>query len=380
MYRTEPTLPVTNFNSPARELRTSTLPAVCLVVSIPELFTWAGVIVQFMEKLTKPVLKTVSVLLALLALIVAARYLEEENVERLFGAYGGRLLRLFSEPLLTVGGLEVSPALFLKAAVFLVLLVLVSRGSRKLMQNRVLSRTSIDPGLQYALEVGTGYLVFVFGLIIGLQSIGLNLSSLAFLTGIIGVGVGFGLQNIVNNFVSGLILLVERPIKVGDRVEIGDLTGDIVRIAARSTWVRTNDNVVIIVPNSDFISNRVTNWTANDRRVRINLRLGVSYSSNPALVRTILLNVAKSQADILRDPAPDVIFQGFGDSSLDFELRVWTEDSLRTPQILKSNLYYEIFRVFSENDIEIPFPQRDIHVRSVAASIPLLTGGRRPSE
>ena len=333
-----------------------------------------------MEKLTKPVLKTVSVLLALLALIVAARYLEEENVERLFGAYGGRLLRLFSEPLLTVGGLEVSPALFLKAAVFLVLLVLVSRGSRKLVQNRVLSRTSIDPGLQYALEVGTGYLVFVFGLIIGLQSIGLNLSSLAFLTGIIGVGVGFGLQNIVNNFVSGLILLVERPIKVGDRVEIGDLTGDIVRIAARSTWVRTNDNVVIIVPNSDFISNRVTNWTANDRRVRINLRLGVSYSSNPALVRTILLNVAKSQADILRDPAPDVIFQGFGDSSLDFELRVWTEDSLRTPQILKSNLYYEIFRVFSENDIEIPFPQRDIHVRSVAASIPLLTGGRGQSE
>ena len=332
-----------------------------------------------MEKLTKPVLKTVSALLTLLVLVVTVRYLEEENAERWFGAYGGRLLRLFTEPLVKVGGLEISPAFLLKAAVFLVLLVLVSRASRRILQDRFLSRTSIDPGLQYALEVGTGYLVFVFGLIIGLQSVGLNLSSLAFLTGIIGVGVGFGLQNIVNNFVSGLILLVERPIKVGDRVEIGDLTGDIVRIAARSTWVRTNDNVVIIVPNSDFISNRVTNWTANDRRVRISVRLGVSYASDPAQIRKILLGIAEAQADILRDPAPDVIFEGLGDSSLDFELRVWTEDSLRTPQILKSNLYYEIFRAFSDNDIEIPFPQRDIHVRSVSPSMPLLTGSREPS-
>ena len=209
---------------------------------------------------------------------------------------------------------------------------------------------------------------------IGLESAGLNLSSLAFLTGTIGVGVGFGLQNIVNNFVSGLILLVERPIKVGDRVEIGDLAGDIVRIAARSTWVRTNDNVVIIVPNSDFISNRVTNWTANDRRVRISLPLGVSYASDPAVVREILLSVVKAQREILDDPGPDVIFLGFGDSSLDFELRVWTEDSLRTPQILKSNLYYAIFRAFSEGAIEIPFPQRDIHIRSVVGNLePLAT-------
>ncbi|HTX37446.1 MAG TPA: mechanosensitive ion channel domain-containing protein [Bryobacteraceae bacterium] len=331
-----------------------------------------------MEKLTKPVLKAVAAILALLAVTVVLRYLEEENIERRLGGYGDRLVRLWNEPLFSVGGLAISPVFLLKAAVFLVLLVFFSRAARKFLQSRVLSRTSIDPGLQYAIEVGTGYLVFVLGLIIGLQSVGLNLSSLAFLTGIIGVGVGFGLQNIVNNFVSGLILLVERPIKVGDRVEIGDLTGDIVRIAARSTWVRTNDNAVIIVPNSDFISNRVTNWTANDRRVRINLRLGVGYSSNPAAVREILLQIAAAQGDILRDPEPDVIFHGFGDSSLDFELRVWTENSLRTPQILKSNLYYEIFSAFSQNQIEIPFPQRDIHVRSIAASIASLVEGRQP--
>lgn len=329
-----------------------------------------------MERLTKPILKAAGGLIALLAIILAFRYVaEEEQVERIFGVFGERAVRLWTEPLFAVGRLEVSPMFLLKAALFLVVLVFLARAARKILQKRILAHTSLDPGLQYALDAGIGYLVFVLGMIIGLQSVGINLSSLAFLTGIIGVGVGFGMQNIVSNFVSGLILLVERPVKVGDRVEVGNLAGDIVRIAARSTWVRTNDNVVIIVPNSEFISSRVTNWTANDRRVRISIPLGTSYASDPAVVRQILLRVAAAQPDILDDPAPDVIFQGFGDSSLNFELRVWTEDSLRTPQVLKSNLYYAIFAAFTENDIEIPFPQRDIHVRSIAAAIPVAMDG-----
>jgi len=332
-----------------------------------------------MEKLTKPVLKTVGAIVVLLAVAMAVRYLEGERIERLFGAYGEGALKLWTEPFLTVGGLHVSPMFLLEAAAFLVLLVLLSRVSRRILQNRILAHTSIDPGLQYALDVGTGYLVFILGLIIGLQSVGINLSSLAFLTGIIGVGVGFGMQNIVSNFVSGLILLVERPVKVGDRVEVGDLSGDIVRIAARSTWVRTNDNVVIIVPNSEFISSRVTNWTANDRRVRISVPFGAGYSSDPAAVRDILLRIANAQPDILDDPSPDVIFQGFGDNSLNFELRVWTEDSLRTPQILKSNLYFAVFRAFSEHNIEIPFPQRDIHFRSFSTPVPVSVVTRVPS-
>ncbi len=324
----------------------------------------------------KPVLKTVSVLVGLLVMVMAVQYLLDLNIERIFGTYGTRALRVWNEPLMKLGALAVSPVFLLKAAAFLVLLVALSRATRNVLRNRILTRTSIDAGLQYALEVGAGYLVFIFGLIVGLQSAGLNLSSLAFLTGIIGVGVGFGLQNIVHNFVSGLILLVERPIKVGDRVEIGDLAGDVIRIAARSTWVRTNDNVVIIVPNSDFISNRVTNWTANDRRVRISVPLGVGYASDPALVRTILLDIAAREPDVLSDPAPDVILQGFGDSSLNFALLVWTENSLRVPQILKSKLYFEIYRAFSEHKIEIPFPQRDIHVRSVDPVIQELTALR----
>lgn len=275
-----------------------------------------------------------------------------------------------------VGKLQVTPVFLLKAIVFLLLLGVSAHFGRRIVRERLLSHTSIDLGLQYALSVGTGYLIFAVGLTIGLQSLGLDLTSIAFLGGAVGIGIGVGLQPIVNNFVSGLILLVERPIKVGDRVEIEKLTGDVVKIAARSTWVRTNDNVVIIVPNSEFTSERVTNWTANDRRVRITLPVGTSYSSDPEKVRGLLLRVAEEHQDVLAEPAPDVIFSGFGDSSLDFELRVWTITQVRTPQILKSDLYFAIFRTFKEENIEIPFPQRDLHLRSVAMPITVAKSGR----
>ncbi len=190
------------------------------------------------------------------------------------------------------------------------------------------------------------------------------------LGGAVGVGVGVGLQPVVNNFVSGIILLLERPIRVGDRVEIENLYGDIVRIAGRSTWVRTNDNVVIIVPNLEFITQRITNWTLNDQRVRLRLPIGVSYSAQPEVVRDTLLEVAGRNSNVLRDPKPDVIFTEFGDSSLNFELRVWTSTQVRTPQILKSELYFAAFRALGERNIEIPFPQRDIHIRSIDVPLP----------
>lgn len=274
-----------------------------------------------------------------------------------------------------LGNLPVTPFFLLKTILFMTLLVLASRLGRKILRDRILSRTSLDEGLQYALSVGVGYLIFFVGLTIGLQSLGLNLSSIAFLGGAIGIGIGVGLQAIVNNFVSGIILLAERPIKVEDRVEIEGLTGDVVKIAARSTWVRTNENVVIIVPNSEFTSQRVTNWTANDRTVRISISVGASYSSDPTLVKELLLQVAKGHPDVLNEPAADVIFTDFGDSSLDFELRVWTMNQVRTPQILKSDLYFSIFDIFKRNGIEIPFPQRDLHLRSLSMPIRILREG-----
>ncbi len=279
--------------------------------------------------------------------------------------------RAFTRPFFHLGNLGVTPVFLLKSILYLLILVLISRAVREFVRTSVVARTSLDLGQQDAAARLSGYLVFLTGVVVGLQSAGLNLSSLVVLGGAVSIGVGFGLQTIANNFVSGLILLVERPIKLGDRVEVGEINGDVVRIAARSTWIRSNDNVVIIVPNSEFVSNRITNWTANDRQVRFSVPVGVSYGSDPEEVRDILMKVALDHSDVLEQPAPEVRFVGFGDSSLDFELRVWTVKRVQTPKTLISELLFSIFRAFRERGIEIPFPQRDLHLKSVAASLPI---------
>ncbi|HTR37032.1 MAG TPA: mechanosensitive ion channel domain-containing protein [Bryobacteraceae bacterium] len=278
-------------------------------------------------------------------------------------------------PLLHVGRLPVSPDFLLKAVVFLLLLGFVARRSRRLFRVYLLDRLAMEEGHKYSLETATEYLIVIVGLMVGLQSAGVNLSSLALLGGALGIGVGFGLQSIATNFVSGLVLLFEGPIKVGDRVEIAQLNGDVVKIGARSTWVRTNDNIIVVMPNSEFIVKPVVNWTATDRQVRFSLSVGVSYGSDPEEVRAVLLRVATQNRDVLSHPAPDVIFTGFGDSSLNFQLRYWTVAQVQTPLILKSDLYFAIFRAFKELRIEIPYPQRDLHLRSDSAPLQVHSGG-----
>lgn len=291
------------------------------------------------------------------------------------GDLAGDVKRSLYHAYFHLGDLPVTPVFLLKAFAYFLLLTLAARKTRRLVMERILARTSLDVGQQYAFAQISGYAIFLFGLMIGLQWAGVNLSSLVILGGAVGIGLGFGLQNIANNFVSGLILLTERPIRVGDRVEVGETNGDVVRIAARSTWVRTNDNVLIIIPNSEFINSRVTNWTANDRQVRFAIPLGVSYGSDPDAVRNVLLEVAGRHPDVLADPPPEVLFTGFGDSSLDFQLRVWTITRVQFPRILASELYFEIFRAFRRHGIEIPFPQRDLHLRSVSSPIPVTRVG-----
>ena len=237
---------------------------------------------------------------------------------------------------------------------YLLLLVFLSRFIRRVMQHRVLPRMSLEPGQQYALARAVGYTIFLIGLMVGLQSAGVNLNSLLVLGGTLGIGLGFGLQNIANNFVSGLILLAEQPIRVGDRVEVGGTSGDVVRIGGRRTWVRTNENVVIIVPNSEFVSNRVTNWTLNDTQARFSVPVGVGYGSDPEKVRTILLDVAHQHADVLTTPAADVLCTGIGGNALNFELRVWSAKQVHTPSILRSDLYFGILRAFREHGVELP--------------------------
>jgi small-conductance mechanosensitive channel len=277
-------------------------------------------------------------------------------------------------PLFQIGQQPVSLLFLIRVAIFLIVLVLISHFAMRFLKNRILNHTPLSHSQQYALARVISYLVFAFGLIVGLESIGLNLNSLVVIGGALGIGIGLGLQPIVTNFVAGLILLLEQPVRLGDRIEIGDTYGDVVRMKGRSTWVRTNDNVVIIVPNSEFINNRVTNWTANDPHVRISLPVGVSYNADPEKVRNILLEIANKHPDVLHDMPPQVIFTEFGDSSLNFELRVWTTRQVQTPKVLKSDLYFSVFAAFREHGIEIPFPQRDLHVRSVATTIPSLFG------
>ncbi len=287
----------------------------------------------------------------------------------LLGSLTGGTKHVLLYSLFKIGGLAVTPLFLIKAGVFLFLLVTLSHLIQKVMLGRLFRHLHISDSQKFALGRFATYALFFGGIFIGLQSLGVNLSSLVVFGGAVGVGVGLGLQNVVSNFVAGLILLIEQPIRMGDRVETKDTLGDVVRIAARSTWVRTNDNVVIIIPNSDFINNPVTNWTANDPNVRIDLPVGVGYSSDPEKVRTLLLKAAHENKDVLPVPAADVIFTDYGDNSINFTLRVWTSARAHTPLILKSDLYFALFKSFNREGIELPFPQRDLHLRS--SDIPL---------
>ena len=267
-------------------------------------------------------------------------------------------------PLFSAGASPITIGTLLRLIILILLLFSVTHWLKTWIVTRLLARSKVELGVRLAMGTITHYVVLAIGLIVIFQTVGIDLSALTILAGALGVGVGFGLQNITNNLVSGLILLVERPIKVGDRIEVGSVTGDVVSIALRATTVVTNDNIAIIVPNSEFVSNTVTNWSYTDRDVRFNFPVGVSYRSDPELVRRLLIQVADQHPGVLKNPKPDALLQEFGDSSLNFVLRVWTRHHATTPGILRSDLNFMVCKIFKEHSIEIPFPQRDLHIRS----------------
>ncbi len=246
----------------------------------------------------------------------------------------------------------------------IILLVYVSGRISHLISEKILTRYRMDIGIRQSISTIARYLILILGLYIIISNTGIDLSALGVLAGALGVGIGFGLQNVTNNFISGLIILFERPIKVGDRIEVGDTNGDVVRISARATTIITNDNISIIIPNSEFISSKVINWSHNDRMVRFRFPIGVSYNEDPQQVKQLLMEVMKENTAILKSPPPDVWFDEFGDSSLNFTMMVWTSAYVQRPKSLKSQLYYAVFQKFKEHNIEIPFPQRDLHIKS----------------
>ncbi|NHE57181.1 mechanosensitive ion channel family protein [Cyclobacterium plantarum] len=281
-----------------------------------------------------------------------------------FEAFLGHFNDLLNLKLLMLGETKLTLGLFISLVVAIFLLFFIAELARKFLANKVLTRYKLEVGVRQSIATIFKYVLIIFGLVTILQNSNVDLSALGILAGAIGVGIGFGLQNITNNFISGLIILFERPIKVGDRIEVDDVYGDVIKISARSTMVLTNDNISIIVPNSQFIDNAVINWSHNDRNIRFNIPVGVSYREDPAKIKRILLEVVNANEGVLKFPEPDVLFEQYNDSSIDFNLRVWTSQYINKPKVLKSQLYYEIFKRFGEEKVEIPFPQRDLHIRS----------------
>ena len=247
--------------------------------------------------------------------------------------------------------------------IFLLLIGYISRIIRKALQDEVLPRTRLDIGARASLVNVVVYSLWVLAIYTGINILGIDLSSLAFMAGALGIGIGFGLQNIVNNFISGIILLFDPSIQVGDMVQIGEDWGTVNRINIRTTIVQTFDNAALIIPNSQMLSNRVTNWSYKDPKVRRQVDVGVAYGSDVQLVRKVLLEIIHDMPDIMDDPAPRVDFSDFADSALIFRVRFW----ITSPEFwltAPTELRFRIDEEFKKHGIEIAFPQQDIHIRS----------------
>lgn len=266
-----------------------------------------------------------------------------------------------------VGQLNIVPVKIFIAVVMLTVMLSVITWLKRQMDEHWLKKSRMDAGARNAIVSVSGYVIGALAIIIALGLSGVDMSNLAIIAGALSVGIGFGLQNIVNNFVSGLILLFERPIRKGDWIVVGNTEGYVEGISIRSTLIRTFDRADVIVPNSELISNQVTNWMLHDLRGRVKIPVGVAYGSDVEKVSKILLEIGRSHALAITDGSvtePKVLFLGFGDSSLNFELRFYIRNVDERLNVI-SQVNYAIDKAFRENGVEIPFPQRDLHVRSV---------------
>src|SRR2546423_114018 len=252
--------------------------------------------------------------------------------------------------------------IFLLIALLIAVFWLSSR-TKHFLFNRFLTKSGLDRSLQYAIAQIVSNVVLIVGIFIVLDNAGIHLGTLTIFAGAVGVGVGFGLQNVASNFISGLVILAERPITIGDRVEVAGIAGEVQQIRARSTVILTNDNISMIVPNTKFIDSPVTNWTYGDPRVRFRIPIGVAYGSDLERVRNSLLEVARENSHVLMQPEPTVFLEMFGESSINLELVVRSKEMSYRPRRFRSDLNFAIAQKLREAGIEIPSPQRDLHFR-----------------
>lgn len=271
-------------------------------------------------------------------------------------------LRQLDTGLFKIGDTQVTPMSFViflvTIAAAFVLANLARRGIR-----RYFERKGEGEGVAYALERMVQIVAITLGILIGLDNVGIDLTAIAALGAMVSVGIGFGLQGVAQNFISGIAILMERPVQKGDFVIVGDTVGEVDEISMRATRIVTRDAVSIIVPNSELMTTRVINMSRPGGHYRARIGVGVAYGSDTELVKNTLLEVARANDAVLKKPQPQVFFKDFGDSSLDFELGVWLKSPEREP-VIASELRFAIDRAFRKNAIEIPFPQRDLHIKS----------------
>ncbi|HKJ69897.1 MAG TPA: mechanosensitive ion channel domain-containing protein, partial [bacterium] len=276
---------------------------------------------------------------------------------------GESILSVFTFRLFYVQDTPITIWSLIKAILIFALFLYISRLVRNFLKSSVLQKTKLDVGARHAVLTITHYIILVVGLVVAVESVGIQLTTLKIFAGALGLGIGFGLQNIANNFASGLIILFERPIKSKDFVQVGEILGTVTRISARSTTILTRDNIAIIVPNSDFIEKTVVNWSLNNTPTRVHVPIGVEYGTNPERVRDALLDIADAHPRVLAIPRPRIWFKEFGESSMDFELMIWINDPQEGVNNIKSDINFQIHQAFQEKGIRIPFPQRDVHLK-----------------
>ena len=337
--------------------------------------------------------------------VIIARFLQSDLIRRLFSRFKldtgfiaivTTILSLSALAFFTVSAVNAAgvplywnaPLPGVKLSLFQIFLLIalliavfwVSSRTKRFLFNRVLARSGLDRALQHAISQIVGYAVLVIGIIIVLENAGIHIGTLTVFAGAVGVGVGFGLKNIASNFISGLLILAERPIAIGDRIEVAGITGQVRQIRARSTVIITNDNIAMIVPNTKFIDSPVTNWTYGDPRVRFRVPVGVAYGSDVNKVREALIAAGREHPAALSDPPPNAFLEKFGGSSIDFELVVWSKEMSYRPRRFKSDLNYLIEKHLREAGIEIPNPQRDLHIRSGVLQVQNVDGQDRHAQ
>lgn len=293
------------------------------------------------------------IFLPLLLLIVIARLLDN---------LVGSLDVLTDIELYTIGDNNITTGSLLGAVLIFYIFITLAWAIKDIVTHALTSRGNTTPGVINTITTISGYVIISIGILLAIRAFGVDLSSFAIIGGGLSIGIGIGLQQIVSNFVSGIILMFEQSLRPGDLVKVNGELGVVEKLNIRSTVVRTFDNVEIIVPNESLLTSNLTTYTKSDRLVRVSVEVGVSYDSDVEQVKALLAEAANSHADVLKDPAPVVRFVAFGASSLDFRVQAWIQEAVDTPRVT-SDLHFAIWHTLTAHDIEIPFPQSDLHLR-----------------